>query len=296
MSGHSGFSAKHMLLCFDAVVLDINGVKQSVLDYSDYKDFLLDEFQRRLGRNKRYSMRSFSKDLDLRPAALSDIMNGRYGLSSAMAQAIATHLGLEGEEAQYFVSLVDLKHGRSAAIRNAAEKKLRERGHRKDAAAPVDDGKLNLIRHWYYPAILELTVLMNRLIDPAMVSSRLGISIEDAREALQVLEEIGCLKRIDGGYARTSDAHVAERPSATPAIQNFHKQILNLASQAVSAQEIAKRKAVSTVFSICENDLPEARAALNKFSDDFVAKFHRKEEADSIYAVTLQLFRLDKPV
>lgn len=269
-------------------------VKRTILDYSDYKDFLLDEFQSRLSSNKRYSMRSFSKDLDLRPAALSDIMNGRYGLSSAMAQSIATNLGLKGKEAHYFVSLVDLKHGRSAAIRNAAEKKLREYGHRSENSEALDEDKLVLIRHWYYPAILELTHIVKHLVDANTVSARLGISIEDAREALAALEEKKCLKRIDGGYARTTDHNVAERSVATPVIQNFHKQILDLASQALPSQDIAKRKAISTVLAVRAEELPEARAMLNKFSDDFVARFQHIDTADSIYALSLQFFKLDK--
>ncbi len=80
MSGQDGFIAKHLRLCSQFVFEMMRSVKRTVLDYSDYKEFLLDEFQSRLSLNKRYSMRSFSKDLELRPAALSDIMNGRYGL------------------------------------------------------------------------------------------------------------------------------------------------------------------------------------------------------------------------
>lgn len=270
-------------------------MKKTVFDYSDYKAFLLDEFQSRLSRNKRYSMRSFSKDLDLRPAALSDIMNGRYGLSSAMAQSIATNLGLTGDGAQYFVSLVDLKHGRSAAIRNAAEKRLRQQGHQAEGATPLDDGKLTLLERWYYPAILELTVVLNRLIDAATVSARFGISIDESREALALLTQTGHLTRIDGGYARTADHNVAERATTTPVIQEFHRQFLGLATQALSQQEIEKRKAITSVFSIRQEDLPEARAALNRFNDEFLSRFQAPENLDSVYAVTLQLFRLDKP-
>lgn len=239
-------------------------------------------------------MRSFSKDLDLRPAALSDIMNGRYGLSSAMAQSIATNLGLKGSEAAYFVSLVDLKHGRSAAIRNAAEKKLRDYGHRAEKSESLDEEKLALIRHWFYPAILELTHIVKHLIDAQTVSSRLGISIEDAREALAVLEDKKCLKRIDGGYCRTTDHNVAERSVTTPMIQSFHKQILGLAAEAIPKQEIPKRKAISTVLAVREEDLPEARAMLNKFNDDFVSRFQHLDTADAVYALSLQFFRLDK--
>lgn len=273
----------------------MRSVKRTVLDYSDYKEFLLDEFQSRLSLNKRYSMRSFSKDLELRPAALSDIMNGRYGLSSAMAQSIATNLGLKGQEAHYFVSLVDLKHGRSAAIRNAAEKKLREYGHRAENSQALDEEKLALIRHWYYPAIIELTHIVKHLVDANVVSKRLGISLEDARDALRVLEERKCLQRIDGGYARTAVHHVAERSVSTPMIQNFHKQVLSLATQAVSSQELQKRKALSTVLAVKEEDLPAARAMLNKFSDDFVQRFQQIDSADSVYALSLQYFRLDQP-
>jgi hypothetical protein len=75
-------------------------VKETAQKTGSYRDLLKRELESRCGRNPRYSLRAFAKDLGLSAPRLSHVLNGRFGLSRAAAEAIADKLGLVGVEAE----------------------------------------------------------------------------------------------------------------------------------------------------------------------------------------------------
>ncbi len=60
-------------------------------------------------KNKRYSLRAFARDLKISPSFLSEVLNGKYGISKQLAGQIADRLGFNSEEMQHFCSLADLE-------------------------------------------------------------------------------------------------------------------------------------------------------------------------------------------
>jgi plasmid maintenance system antidote protein VapI len=60
-------------------------------------------------KNKRYSLRAFARDLKISPSFLSEVLNGKYGISKQLAAQIADRLGFNSEEVQHFCSLADLE-------------------------------------------------------------------------------------------------------------------------------------------------------------------------------------------
>ena len=83
----------------------------------DYLEIIKDEFGSRIESNPSYSMRAFARDLEISPSRLSEILNGRGGMSSVMAQKIASKLGLQRSEIDYFKALVERRHGRSKKVK-----------------------------------------------------------------------------------------------------------------------------------------------------------------------------------
>ncbi len=57
------------------------------------RSFLRLEFERRLKRNPRYSLRAFARQIGLQPARLSYVLSGKHGLSRDAAALIASRLG-----------------------------------------------------------------------------------------------------------------------------------------------------------------------------------------------------------
>lgn len=124
--------------------------RKSLFEYDDYKQYLIDEFYRRLDRNDCYSLRAFSRDLGLRPAALSDIMNGRYGLSAASARKVASRLRFDDRKALFFVALVECRHSRSVVMKEAALRRIRmfcaSRPEEEVSPARLSEGRRDAVR------------------------------------------------------------------------------------------------------------------------------------------------------
>jgi len=266
---------------------------KSVTEYTDYQEFLLSEFQRRLKKNRRYSLRAYSRDLSLRPSALSDIMNGRYGLSASMARAVASNLNLSESEALYFVDLVEMKHGRSALLRSGAEKRLRKlrAAMTKSIYSAADE---SLYDQWYYAPVLELVTVLGQDATPAEISSRLGIQVAEAKSALEALCEMQYLTQTDSGFERLNEFNSLDVPTKSEAIRSFHKHYLGMAAKAVETQDINQRKFITVVLGFDSRLVQEGRAALDVMSDEFVERFSPNRGVDSVYAVTMHLFRVDQ--
>ncbi len=65
-------------------------------DMRDYRDILKNELERRMNANPRYSLRAFARDLLTPASRLSEVLNGRRGLSEASADRIVRRLKLGG--------------------------------------------------------------------------------------------------------------------------------------------------------------------------------------------------------
>ena len=59
----------------------------------DYRLLLKSELASRTNQNPNYSLRAFARDLDLAPSRLSEVLNGKQGLSTQAAEKIAKTLG-----------------------------------------------------------------------------------------------------------------------------------------------------------------------------------------------------------
>lgn len=80
---------------------------------TDYRSILRDELAARSRRNPTYSLRAFSRDLDLAPSSLSEILNQRAGLSYEKAKQISTLLKLNPLDQQIFENSAGLFHSRT---------------------------------------------------------------------------------------------------------------------------------------------------------------------------------------
>src|SRR5438128_1427996 len=92
---------------------------------SDYKTILKEELAARCRQNPRYSLRAFARDLKIAPSRLSEILNGKQGLSRPAADKIARALGYGASEIERFCDLVESVHARSKRDRDSARVRLK---------------------------------------------------------------------------------------------------------------------------------------------------------------------------
>src|SRR5277367_6337903 len=160
-----------------------------------YKSYLQSELSRRCERNPRYSVRAFARALDINDGALSQILSGKRVPAYRTAQRIIRSLGLTPEEEQNFLGSLAEKH-RSRGLQrlNPIFRELKS----KPKQQQID--LFRMAADWYHIAVMELVLTAEFQSDPAWVARELGISVIEAKMALERLVNHGCLTVEDGKY------------------------------------------------------------------------------------------------
>lgn len=267
--------------------------RPDIFEFNNFRDFMNEIFRRKLVRNPSYSLRAFSRDLGLRPQTMNDVLSHRYGFSHQTALDVATKLGLEGDESEYFVCLVASLHARSAIEKKRALERANALRTDRFAQKNLDEAQYSLFSRWFTPAVLELVDGKPIDADRTEMAQRLGIGELDFDECIRTLLKSGLLQTSSGLFVRAVQHSIANSPTPQAVIRGFHKQILERASMAVDRQNSNQRKSLSSVFMFDSSRFQEAQKDIAKFHANFLRKYSVSESSNSVYGVTVQFFRLD---
>ncbi len=260
-----------------------------VLKHQDYREILHCELARRIKQNPRYSQGAFARDLSLTPSRLSEILHGKQGVSTQVAQQIAKLMRFSEEETQYFLDLVESQHGRSRLLREAARLRL-QRFRRSPLAELIGDDTFHLIADWYNVAVLELLRLDDARQDALWIARRLRIPQEQAADALERLERLRLIRRNEEGRLELVEAQQNFIGSVqSESFQKFCRQILWKAIEAVD--ETRPHAMHSYMVAVAEKNLPQLLATMretcNKLAERMDVDIGSK---DAVYCLTTQFF------
>ena len=253
----------------------------------DPSQFLAEELERRIKKNPSYSLRSFAQVLQLSPGELSEIIRGKRRLSLKGAFKVVKALGLQTAEAEKFLNLVQYTEAARAGM-------------------PLPKGKLvahslsadffHLVSDWYCFAILSLAETKDFRFDIGVIAKQFKISITEAKLALDRLERVGLLKRVNGQLQVVSDFVVSPDDIASEAVKRCHEQLLDKAKDALQTQSIDEREMGGITFAVNPKRLPELKKDLKKFLDDWAEKVSALDPRSKteVYQLETALFRLSK--
>lgn len=258
---------------------------------NDYRDILRNELAVRCERNPRYSLRAFARDCDLSPSQLSEVLRGHHHLSPQSGARISENLNYSEDEKRYFLDLIQLHTGKSAALRRQAEIRLQR--YRQDASVlQLAQDRFQLIADWYHLAILELMNLPSFTQCNNWIAEALDVSVAEVAAALERLERLGLVSwkgnKLELAASRTNTGDGT--PSA--AIKKFHHQILQKAGEALYSQSVDKRESCSVVLSLTTPQIAEVKTRIRQFKQDLCDELNKSPTRDEVYCLTIQLFGL----
>ena len=153
-----------------------------------YIDILQKHFEKKKEKNPRFSLRAFSIQAGLRPSRMSDMFNGRYGLSLEVAKTITERLKLSGAEAEAFLLSVKKHHSRDISSREKAHQELVEKQRQKpDVEISVENFKN--IKEWYNFSILQL-LKQKPGLSVQKLAQKLGVDDEKISAAVTALKQL----------------------------------------------------------------------------------------------------------
>lgn len=256
-----------------------------------YKAYLQDELARRCERNPRYSVRAFARALDINDGALSQILSGKRVPAFKTAQRIIKALALAPDEEHEFIASLAEKH-RSRGLQRMSpifrDMKLQPK--------PVEltHDMFRVIADWYHSAIIELTFVENFRSDPAWISQELGISVIEAKLAVERLLSVGLLKEEGGQLVAADRQRVTNEPDKTaPALKKHIKQTLEKAIYSLENDAFEDRYMYGFTFPSDPADLPEARAMIADFAKTF-SKHMSSKPSKKVFQFGICLYPVQK--
>lgn len=263
-------------------------MRKSILDSSSLSQFLNLEYQSRHERNPAYSYRAFARDLEISVSHLSDILNGRNGISRALGVRLQTALKLSTEEYEVLWSVAESEFSRSKQKRAAAVQRLQE-VRRKLAVRKISIEEFSEISDWYHFALLERTRVEGLSWDSEVLCERLQLTPHEVETAFQKLLSLNLVTREDKTFRSTGNLAVGGViPSET--IRKFHKQVGTLALASIDTQGPESRMLSSNINAVKKADLPRAFEAIQAFVEKFNEEFGSGERGDAVYALSIQMF------
>ncbi len=260
----------------------------------NYREILSDFLHIRKEANPSYSLRAMARDLEIPSSNLSNIMNGKAGLSRESATKIADKLQITDKEKGYFIDLVLASDARSKKEKLAAQKRLINSDldpHRKN----VHDDYFKIISDWYYFAVLELITTSIFKSDHKWLASTLDLDIELIDKIMARLLRLNLIRKEGNKYKSTDIQLQTTNDIPSSSIRKHNVQILNMASDAIFEQETTEREISSLTIAINSEDISFVKKRIREFKNSLDLELMERAKskgANKVYCLAIQFFNL----
>ncbi|MBK9577237.1 MAG: TIGR02147 family protein [Fibrobacterota bacterium] len=273
-----------------------------VWEYTDYRAWLTDTFKARKAIHSWYSYGVLAQRAGFQARDfLLRVMRGDRRLSMEGAERLANALDLPRREKAYFLALVEYNQAKTDADREVAWGKVQHAlAKSQNASAPrlLTDLHREILSEWHHLAIRSLIEMTPDPGDWEALGKRLHPPRTQAvvRKSVKLLEKGGLLdKRPDGLWHATEKAIATPPEVANPAVRQFHRECLELASASLGTIPSDSRNVTGLTIGISPRTYRLVCDRLTELREEIARLSDSDEEADRVYQLTLALFPLSTP-
>jgi uncharacterized protein (TIGR02147 family) len=264
-----------------------------VFEYLDYRDILKEAYEVRKIESPLFSYRMLAEYLGLDTSNVFRILQGDAHLPARCQSRAIEFLELSGRGAEYFLMLIAYARERNSKSRKELLEKamaLRDVARRK-----LVDQELTYYRDWWVVAIRSLVEVVDGKVRASELAERLSPSVSEAEVArsLELLLELGLVKKASSGRLVLSDAHLtAGGEQKTEAVRHFQKQILSLASESLERFPKDQRDISTITFAVDRVAFLEIREMLRECRRQIQKRIEESKSPDRVLQLAMALFPL----
>ncbi len=272
------------------------GKLPDILNYTDYRQFLLDYYHAQKQATPRFSLRAFAKKAGFPShGLLKYLMDGQRNLSQKTLIKLSMGLGFNGEQSRYFENLVFFNQAKSLEEKNIFYERLRQ-SPSKSTFRKLETSQLGIFEKWRNTAIREMLELKGARHDPEWMAGKLlpKTDAREAEEALKTLLSTGLIRRTANGYKPVDPDITTHDEVKSFLVKKYHAQMLQLAAWALDAVPGKDRDVSSVCFPVKESDLPHLKRQIQLMRKELRNFAAKNGEGERVVQVNIQLFPLTK--
>ena len=268
----------------------------SIFEYESPSLFLRDAWNKKRAYNKNFTLRAWAKQLGISShGTFYQMVQGKRPLPKKYVKAISKSLDMKPKESMYLETLIDFSKAQTMEHKTYYKERLQE-------LAPGEKLSFYEIETFHFlknpinGAIIELTCLKDFKFEALWIKERLTIDahINEIKKSMKLLLDLGLLSEEKDGSIKRSNAHLyTKQDIKNEALQEYHKNVLEIGSQQISKQDVEQREYNASAMGIKTADLPKIKEEIRDFLNQFIDKYEAAPgQADEIYQLGIQFFGL----
>ena len=273
-------------------------VEPDVLQYTNYRVYLRDYYEFKKKTVPAFSLRFFAEKAGLSSHAhLKLTIDGKRNITKNTVVKLIHGLGLDGQRAAYFESLVFFNQAQTDADKQVYYAQLLKASPR-SKLHKMEKAQFRIFREWHHSAILEMVALKDFRPIPDWISKRLGGLITPAQvtESLKLLVELGLLVKTANGYRQRDPLITTDDEVQDLMVKMYHLQMLKLSADMLSALPGPQRDISALTFSIKREDFPNLKKHLQLMRKELLDFSAKAGEGEDVVQINIQLYPLTRGV
>lgn len=263
----------------------------AVFDVTDYRDLLHSYYEERKTQMPLYSYRMLGSKLGLDASQLFRIMQKEQHLPGRCVPAAKELLGLTGRAAEYFELLI-------AASRSRTQQKRQELLDKAFALRDVrrhelGEKELMFLSQWWIATVRAFLEVSKGNADPALISRSLipSISEDQARDAVELLKDLGMVKRLPSEKLALAEPHLTVGgPAKAKAVRQFQKQVMQLGADSLDGVPVEQRDVSTLTMAVDEEALQDLKEMAREFRRQVQKRVEECAGPDRIMQLNMALF------
>lgn len=264
-------------------------VKEPVLfSCPDYRDYVRDHYRHRRARNKTYSLSTIARKVNQSKMSIKYLIDKKHHIAEEHILALAEALSLEGEERQYFCSLVRFNKAKSLPEKNRHFQKMVSVASSSLGETLVEQSELGYFRRWFYPVIAEMSYLESFQATPEWIRARLTPTppMEEVRQALAYLQEHGYMR---GGQKSEKKTKVPDH-FRSHQYKSYVAELMDVSRRALENPRAAELESFNITISVDEQRYQLAKQMISEFRHQLHNTLANHETCGRVIQINLQMF------
>ncbi len=263
----------------------------NLFEYYDYRKYLYDWYEYKKKKNKGISYRFISTKINVDAGYLVKIMQGQKHLNPEKVSGLARFFKFSKAEEEYFELLIHFAKAKTEErIKFYFEKLLTYTSLNVETVEPQ---RYEFYQKWYHTAIREIVNCFpvsdnyeetGRMLLPQISASKVESSIE-------LLKQLNFIEKNSKGFYKQTSAFITTGDSwRSIAIRSFHREVINLALQAVGNIPPSERDLSCITLSLSDDDFESLQIRIKEFREDVLRLCKSHTNVNRVYHLNMQLF------
>jgi uncharacterized protein (TIGR02147 family) len=265
---------------------------KDVLTYTGYRQYIADYYADKKAKSA-FTWQEFARAAGFSsPVYLKYVSEGKFNLSEAAVERVASAMHLVDIEREYFREMVRFDHAKTDKAKKESFQKLMAMAESRKAKI-IEADAFRYFDSWKNPVLRELAPSMPGAKPLALAKAcRPKVSAAEVSESLNFLVKANLLQKDEEGNYKQTDKVVTTGPmEVTPVVvRGLHRQMCEIALEAIEGVPQDERHFSGVTLGITQNAYDEIVAEINAFRKKIIEIATRETETDEVYRLNIQFF------